>query len=282
LNKNFLTLIAVILLALFIFSSTAFAQDDNDDNDVQIELGRNIDPKAGYIGHSVNYDLEGRIDFRKQAGHLCNTGAQMRQAITGDGSISKEAEIIMQEGFITVTDDQDFTTAVDALQNLIVTTSIELCSPPKFVYGEDEVPVRWQTVRDAFIPVTYDGVNPPDFSDRDMADDWDALTDQIWAVQVEANPGASGNLFSSFDAAYGHGAAERGDVTRIGDFFSISQRSGTTDGLHQRYIDISSPRRHAYLLEDYSVTGSSSVRESFRSSNISRRIDVATVWYDLF
>lgn len=277
-NKKVLFFSTLILATLFLFSSVVFAQVNDD----FIELEQDIDQLAGYMGHSINYNLEGRINFRRHAGHFCNTGAEMKQVITGEGTITKESAIIMQEGFLTVMDDQDFTTAEDAVQNLVVTTSIKLCTPPKYVYGDGEVPVEWQTVRDAFIPVTYDGETAPDFSDRDMADDWDALTDQIWAVRVEANPGATGHLYTDFDAAFGHGAAERGDITRIGDFFSISQRSGTSDGIHQRYIDISHPRRHAYLFEDYSVTGSSSVRESLRLRNLSRTFGEATDWYSLF
>lgn len=277
-NKKALSFFAVILATLFIFSGAVFAQINED----WIKGEQNIDPKAGYMGHTINYDLEGRINFQKQAGHFCNSGAEMKQTIDGDGTLTKESEIAMQEGYVTVMDDQDFATAADALQNLVVITSIQLCTPPKFVYGDDEVPVSWQDVRDAFIPVTYDGETAPDFSNRLMADDWDGLTDQIWAVSVEANPGASGHLYTNFDAAFGHGAADRGDISRIGDFFSMSQRSGTSDGIHQRFIDISHPRNHGYLQEDYSVTGSSSVREAFSLSNLSRRYEESTNWYNLF
>ena len=89
--------------------------------------------------HSATYEWDGTVSMEKQVGHLCNTGAEMKQDITGDGKMDKTMDIDMSKGILTVDDKNDFVTAEDAVDNLTVTSVIELCAPPKYVYeGIDE------------------------------------------------------------------------------------------------------------------------------------------------
>ena len=84
--------------------------------------------------HDANYEMDGMIDIEKQVGHLCNTGAELKQTIYGQGEMSKAMDTVQVAGKITVDDKQDWVTAEDAVFNLTVTSVIELCAPPKHEY----------------------------------------------------------------------------------------------------------------------------------------------------
>ena len=220
------------------------------------------------MGHTVSYDMDGVINFEKQAGHFCNTGAEMRQTISGAGAMTKNSAIILEEGYIKVDDGNDWVTAADALSNLTVTTSIKLCAPAKHVYGDDEVAVEES---DYYAALAGDGL---------QAAGYEALTDQIWAVQVMAEPGFAAGLTTNFTAA--HGVYEdRSVVGYPGDFFRVSQTAQTEQGVLRRYIDISSLVKHGYLFEDVTVTGKSYVRESFNMNNRGAKVESGK-WYELF
>lgn len=234
---------------------------------------------SGYLGHSIDYNMDGTVEMQKQAGHEYETGARMRQVISGQGEISKQAIMEMEEGYLQVEDNQDWVTAEGNLRNLTVTTSIRLFTPAKYVYGTEEAVVWWEDVYEALSPVYYEGDGDPDFRASRRLHRWDALTSQTWAVQVSANPGGSGQLSSEFEAVYGPGAVEAGADTFLGDYFEIKQSAGVSDGTLRRYIDISSSRRHAYLFEDMRVDGTAKVNEAFSLVNIT---GAGLNWYDLF
>ena len=84
--------------------------------------------------HDAIYEMDGMIDIEKQVGHLCNTGAELKQTIYGQGEMSKVMDTIQVQSKITVDDKQDWVTAEDAVFNLTVTSVIELCAPPKHEY----------------------------------------------------------------------------------------------------------------------------------------------------
>jgi len=269
----------------------------------------------------TTYNMDGTIDIEKQVGHLCNTGASLKQTVEGEGEMTKVITTSQVEGVLTVDDMNDWVTAEDAVNNLTVTSVIELCAPAKHVYTEDDtdwpeaaIPVR------GLYPLAYgeddwettdlDGTFDPDF--------FEALTDQIWAVQVEADPGFSGGLTQDFEAAYGPwsqseyyadilGADEDGDkywwfededgnaTTQfdeivgvgkgddyVGNYFNIDQMARTSQGTTKRYIDISSPWSHAYLMEDMEVVGMAEIEESFEMDNLEPGPDTVPDWWDLF
>lgn len=138
----------------------------------------------------------------------------------------------------------------------------------------------------------------------------EGLTDQIWAVQVEAKPGQSGTLTQNFEAAYGPygGIIEDPDdsvpaggedewffqpdedgvwgVTAgddyVGNYFRIDQVAGTSDGILKRYISISSPWSHAYVEEDMTITGMSNVKDAFMMDNLPAGKDVSDLWWNMF
>jgi hypothetical protein len=86
------------------------------------------------IVHVAVYDMDGEIYMDKQVGHFCNTGAEQLQTIRGTGKMTKTMDVRMVKGKLTVKDKNDFVTAPDAVRNLVVTSVITLCTPPKMIY----------------------------------------------------------------------------------------------------------------------------------------------------
>ena len=276
-------------------------------------------PAFAQMTHSVVYELDGTIDFKKQAGHLCNTGAAHKQTIQGSGEMFKESSIVMVPGRITMEDTNDF---VAGETNLAVISVIELCAPPKYtyegavvspaaMYGFERQPYTYfggvgvALGNDPFLgTVSYDDVD-------ENYDEWTPLTTQIWAAHVNADPGFSGNLHQDFTAAYGPYAGietdpeatfpgaddtdrwgwqlnERGvpevaiGSDYVGNYFTIDQHQRTSQGAIQRFIDISSPWNHGYLMEDATIVGKSDVQESFTMNNLPQGADMEVDWWVLF
>ncbi len=288
------TLIAVALAVVFMMALAvpAFAQS---------------------MSHSATYEMDGTIDFFKQAGHLCNTGAQYGQTIEGTGEMSKVQNVTMVKGKITMDDANDF---IAGETDLTVTSVILLCAPPKYTY-EDAVVSPAAMYRDGAQPKYYFGewlggdnvgfAGTENYWDAPLYDHWTPVSGQIWAVQVQADPGFSGNLHQDFEAAYGpytvwgtddDGNAVAGSATSwswpagpgtplvgasfVGDYFMIEQMARTSQGTVQRFIDVSSPWSGAYLHEDMSVVGKSEISEGFEMLNLPRGAEIVGLWYDIF
>ncbi len=285
------------------------------------------------ITHGVTYEMDGVIDFRKQAGHECNTGAAWKQTIEGSGEMSKTTALYTGWWQTHVDDTNDFVAGETALT---VTSVIELCMPPKYVYedvdqwgnrlvapvhnasifGPEMQPAVW--FRNEAAPFGPAQMFAAGTTHEQLAEafGWDALTDQIWAVQVQADPGFSGNLHQDFSAAHGHywGNGRPGSMPYrytdwyeddtawswlwadneygwarrtpgpeyAGSYFEIEQMARTSQGTVQRYIDISDPIGHGYLHEDMSVVGKSEITEAFSNTQIPIGADAHDNWWDLF
>jgi len=83
--------------------------------------------------HDAVYEWDGTAEtFERQVGHWCNTGAEQKVEITGDGQMSRISDVTMSKGKLTVDEDRsEFVTAEDATNNLTITSVIDLCAPPK-------------------------------------------------------------------------------------------------------------------------------------------------------
>ncbi len=301
------TLVAVALVIVFVMAlaAPAFAQA---------------------ITHSATYQMDGVINFKKQMGHLCNTGAEIKQTIMGSGQMDKVQTVSMVKGKITMKDTND---GVAGATPLTVTTVWELCAPPKYTYDvglETDYVMSalelYGLARDDYttvLPWTFFGL--PVLARggiADVADQYnlDAVSDQIWAVQVQADPGYSINVHQDGVAAHGgysgavlgsysdwlndtgwttKGLAKDSDTWKyftgdgakvgpdyVGNFFNMDQHARTSMGTLKRYIDISSPFSHGYLHEDMSVVGKSDVKEVFGMVNLLAGADVPGDWWDLF
>jgi len=281
--------------------------------------------------HTATYEMEGTINFRKQAGHACNTGAEFKQTILGSGKMDKVMTVNMVKGKLTLTDTNDW---VAGATPLTVTSVWELCTPPKYTYdGLDfldqdyTAPVNILAMYNFYnTPASFGSRANPFATEASgltveaVADyfGWDALTSQIWAVQVQADPGFSGNLHQKGEAAYGPYWAPEAEEDEallpfgfeaswgdnkgswrweedkdgvigssvganfVGDYFNMEQFARTSQGTLKRYIDISSPWSHAYLHQDMSVVGKSEVKEGFSMPNLSAGKDMPKDWWKLF
>ncbi len=136
----------------------------------------------------------------------------------------------------------------------------------------------------------------------------EAVSDQIWAVQVEAEPGEKGSLKQDFEAAHGpyDGRVKEGTTDEVrkdaygiklddtgsprivkgedyvGDYFHIEQEASTTGGTTRRYIDISSQWSHGYVYEDMVVKDKAEIIETFSMDNLKPGEAALPEWHDLF
>ncbi|MDW7730410.1 MAG: hypothetical protein SCJ94_10480 [Bacillota bacterium] len=279
--------IALVILILTSFAAPAFAQ----------------------MTHTAAYEFDGTIDFEKQAGHLCNTGAEIKQTIAGNGVMDKTQTVSMNTGKISMDDENNWVAGVTPLT---VTTVWELCAPPKYVFND----TYWGGRLVEGEAVNLAGWSPANLYRRNgfLNSDYskslvEGLTDQIWAVQVQADPGFSGNLSQSGVAAHGpYGGFIKSDSDDdeapgddefvfdrdddwaivvgddfVGSYFDMEQHARTSMGTLRRYIDISSPFNHSYLYENMSIVGKSDVQETFSLMNIKPGADMPGDWWiDLF
>jgi hypothetical protein len=74
---------AVVLTVMLVMAASApvFAQD---------------------ITWSTTYEVDGSINLKKQVGHYCNTGAEMKQTIDGEGALTKVMDSVQVAGKLTV------------------------------------------------------------------------------------------------------------------------------------------------------------------------------------
>ena len=114
-----------------------------------------------------------------------------------------------------------------------------------------------------------------------VLEDYKPLTEQIWAVSVSADPGHTGSMSVSGQAAYGLPGTE-GDEDYVGNYFAIEQETYVSSGVTKRHIDISSPYSHGYLYESATVTGMARISDSFLLDNMPAGLTVAESWWDFF
>lgn len=317
------TIVAIALVMVFIMAiaAPAFAQS---------------------MVHVADYKMNGEIWMNKQVGHYCNTGAEQKQTIRGTGEMVKSMDVTMVQGRLSVVDTNDYVASATAVGNLTVTSVIRLCTPPKIVYEDWELgdPVPFVFPLAALYPPTGFGINGnmlPNYLFLDVFEgmgwqnvvngfnalagtDYAGISDQIWAVQVSANPGFSGNLHQEYTAAFGGfspflmpegedwdvaslgGLNDFGDRWRwaydtdnnniltaergpryVGDYFNMKQMARTSQGEVKRYIDISSPWSHGYTFTDFEAQGFVEIGEQYTFVNLPEGVAARTKWWqDLF
>mgnify|MGYP001056315760 CR=1 FL=1 len=275
-NKRTLTAAAIALVFALAIAAPVFAQS---------------------MSHSVDYNLNGTITLDKTVGHFCNTGAEMKQEIRGAGTMTKSTDLYMEEGYLDVDDNNDWIAAADS--SLSVMTAIKLCAPAKHVYADTARAVA-AGMDGEVVPVEDLYSYGLDLLDPNDEAYFEALTSQIWAARVSADPGFSGQLNTDFQAASGPYSDTKNDKSFgwwpdaddnikltsgkdfVGQYFNIDQFARTSQGTTQRYIDISSPFSHAYLHEDMTVVGMAEVAETFSMMNVKKGAEVTTKWWDVF
>lgn len=274
-----------------------------------------LDSRTERFSHTIQFTVGGRITIDRQLGHACTTGAVKRQSVRGYGEMVKSESVRIAPHIMTVDEVTDWTTADDALRNLAVTTTINLCaramSTADQVYDGGDYIIQEGDVLHTYNPMVVNRTIPVS-----------RATDQFWATTVNVNPGEEGSYHSDFIAAYGPGpyeaifgeVDERGQITfytddymweydpdvafnernsrtrgydrgdyYVGNYFEIDQFAYTSGGALSRYISMSSPFSGALIEEELDVIGMASVRESFEMDNLEGGPKAITLaWYDLF
>ena len=258
------------------------------------------------FSHTADYRIGGLISIDKQIGDPCSTGAVKRQTIRGYGEMTKSETLEIDQHIMAVEDEMDWITAEDAVRNLEVISTIDLCAHPLSVaaedYQDDQYDIEEGDVVSPYHPLVVDGllnIRPK--------------TSQIWGNAVTPNPGHVGGYHVDFIAAYGPGPREvEGiigqfgeriffdeeymwwfDDTKkdgvdtgdryVGNYFDIDQYLYTSDGETRRFISISSPFSKALLIEEMLVIGMTEVTESFELDNLEPGPDAITfAWHELF
>ncbi len=266
--------------------------------------------------HSIIYKIGGLISIDRQLGHACTTGAVKHQQVSGYGDMTKSETVRMANNIITVDETTEWSTAANALGGLTVTTTIQLCSRPMSAAAENYevysgVIIEQDDIINVYNPYVVSG-------DIEVY----GLTRQLWATRLQTNPGHKGSYHSDFIAAYGPGPYEeargaidpdgqlffydpkymweydgnvhyldRDDKNKgykrgeyyVGNFFEIEQVAYTSGGAMDRLISMSNPFENALLIEEMSVVGMASVRESFEMHNLIGGPKAVTLaWYELF
>lgn len=295
-------ILSFVLAALFILALTAPVIAQTTDTGVPP-----IDSRTERFSHTIQFVADGRITIDRQLGHPCSTGAVKRQTVRGFGEMVKTESVRIAPHIMTVDEVTDWTTAENAVRNLAVTTTIDLCARAKStanqVYEEDGLNIQAGDTIHTYHPLVVGGIVSAS-----------RATGQLWATSIDVNPGEEGSYHSDFIAAYGPGPYEEiygqmdelGEVTYydddyrwwfdsskedgidrgdyyVGNYFEIDQFAYTSGGELSRYISMSSPFSHAYLEEDLKVVGEASIRESFDMFNLEGGPKAITLaWYDLF
>ncbi len=258
------------------------------------------------FSHRADYLIDGMIELDKQIGDPCTTGSVKYQTIRGYGRMTKSETLDIAPHIMAVEDTMDWTTAEDAVRNLEVTNTIELCARPLSAaaeaYRSDEYDIEEGDIISPYHPLVVDGLL-----------DIRSKTSQVWANAASPNPGHEGSYAADFIAAYGPGPREEAGVIGefdeiiffdedymwwfddfkedgidrgdryVGNYFEIDQYLYTSDGETRRFISMSSPFSTALLEEEMEVIGMTEVTETFSMDNLEPGPDAITLaWYELF
>jgi len=258
------------------------------------------------FSHTADYRIGGLIEIDKQIGYPCSTGASKRQTIRGYGEMTKSETLDIAQHIMAVEDEMDWITAEDAVRNLAVISTIDLCARPLSVaaedYQDDQYDIKEGDVVSPYHPLVVDGL----LRIR-------SKTSQTWGNAITPNPGHVGGYDVDFIVAYGPGPREVGGITGefgeiiffdeeymwwfddtkedgidtgdryVGNYFDIDQYLYTSEGETRRFISISSPFSKALLIEEMLVIGMTEVTESFELDNLEPGPDAITLaWHELF
>jgi hypothetical protein len=121
-----------------------------------------------FFTYSVHYEIGGYIDIDREIGKKCETGAFMTQTIKGYGEITKTETIQIADYIMAVDQEMDWSVPPGAIENLVVTTTIELCARPMTAVVYDSHPITSATgiyLHPFFINLAY----PFYFDEKDLA-----------------------------------------------------------------------------------------------------------------
>jgi signal peptidase I len=282
-HVNLLILLLAVIMIISLTANSALAEDET------------------IYTHSIVYKVGGKIDISREIGDIQNTGAVMKQDISGYGELTKSEDVRAADHIITVNGKTDWTTAADAIQNLKVTTTIELCARPMstaaHAYEDDVYDIQEGDIVSPYHPLVVAGFL-----------EVTGLTSQTWGAAVATDRGESGSYHADFKTAYGPGPYEedlsdirkysddyrwwfddgkksgidRGDYY-VGNYFNIEQYAYTSGGELRRFIDMSSPFSTTLLKESMDIEGMAKTQEAYLLDNLEPGPKaIQLVWWEIY
>jgi hypothetical protein len=185
---------------------------------ITLVFGAQVSAEPGFIVYNKRFDVNGMIQMKAQYGSEDNAG-QHKTLISGVGSLSRLEEVMMTPGYLDIKNASEWTADPDSPVGLQVASS--------------------------FMPY------------KDLENEAEEESNQVFAVSVKANPGESGRLDQAVSAAYY--VYEDEEVER---YFYIEQFASTSDGTMKRYIDLVDPETGHYLYEDTIIRGYATVTDA--------------------
>ncbi len=120
----------LLIALILIFTTTAYPALANSDT---------------FFTYSVIYEIGGYIDIDREIGRKCETGAVLKQTVKGYGDKTKTETIQIADYIMAVDQEMDWSVPPGAIENLVVTSTIELCARPITKVVEDTEPITAAT-----------------------------------------------------------------------------------------------------------------------------------------
>lgn len=221
-----------------------------------------------HMSHSVNYNMEGRIEFKKQAGFLeepslflpmtdQNTGGEFKQTISGDGELSKSFNTVMIKNKIEVEDTNQLLTSTEASAELDLITVFD-----RSLWGDADWATRIAPDPGEIGLYDLELVSAMGPQHRQYFMLWDDIIDI--------------NDIGKDEFAYDYLNDEIVIGPEfVGNYFEIDQYLYVAQGLTERYITLG-------LTEEMTVEGMSEIEESLEVQSIPAGEDLAADWAALF
>lgn len=207
-----------------------------------LAVGNTALAESGSFTYRKQYDVNGVILMKIQAGSDYDQSGQHKSLIQGEGSLERYDYIAMSKDGMIVNTDNYWDADPDSLRGLEVAGTFRL---------HDQ----------------YEGEEADGENDEEAVPAADSQ--QMFAVSVEANPGETGSLSQNVSAA--------SSVYGNDDYmFAIDQSASTSDGTVKRYIDITDPESGAYLFEDTEIKGQVNITEYLNSSDPNEDLNITT------
>ncbi|MGM0653379.1 MAG: hypothetical protein ACQES4_11470 [Bacillota bacterium] len=206
---------------------------------ITLAVGNTALAESGSFTYRKQYDINGLILMKIQAGSDYDRSGQHKSLIQGEGSLQRFDYIAMSKDGMIVETDNYWDADPDSLRGLEVAGTFRL--------------------HDQYEGEEADGVDGEEAVPA-------ADSPQMFAVSVDANSGESGSMSQNIGV----------DASGESSMFSINQHAQTSEGTVKRYIDITDPESGAYLFEDTEIKGQVNITEYLNSSDPNEDFSITT------
>jgi len=189
----------------------------------------------GTTVYNKSYDLDGTMLLKIQYGDKDHFPAEHKTMIEGRGKLERDESVVLNQDYLSIFVDSDWSVAESNLWGLTVTSATQL--------------------------------------NEGLVEDSEKEAAQVFAVQVQTGSGEEGSLYQDL-LITAASDDDSNDLDNIFDndlinAFFIDQRAYTSGGEMKRYIDLVCPVSGTYIYEDSEIKGYADVTDSLRMENAS-------------